>query len=210
MLQHGRVGAAKVRAWATGARFGYSPAALPLKARLGIQVDVATGDRHPGDATLGTFNPLFPNGYYFTLGGFTGYSNLIHVKPSLTRHPSERLSVATAGGLQWRLRRADAIFMQPVRPVAGTAGRGSRWTGGLCPATRGLGHQAPARGRPRSGPLRHRQHASRCRWARWKLSWGGVEVRLVARGVRRKIREMSPVTGRVERGDRLQHDNGDA
>ena len=30
-------------------------------------VDSASGDRHPGDGTLGTFNPLFPNGYYFTL-----------------------------------------------------------------------------------------------------------------------------------------------
>ncbi len=130
MVQHGRVGAAKVRAWATGARAGYSPAAIPLKPRLGIQVDLASGDNHHGDGTLGTFNPLFPNGYYFTLGGFTGYSNLIHVKPSITVHPSERLSLMTAGGLQWRLTRADAVFVQPVRPIAGTAGRGSHWTGG--------------------------------------------------------------------------------
>ena len=130
MFQRGHVGVAKVRAWAIGARAGYSLAALPLKPRLGVQVDLASGDRHPSDGTLGTFNPLFPNGYYFTLAGFTGYSNLVHVKPSITFHPTERLAVMTAGGLQWRLTRADAVFTQPIRPIAGTAGRGSRWTGG--------------------------------------------------------------------------------
>jgi len=31
------------------------------------------GDHKAGENTLGTFNPLFPNGYYFTLAGYTGY-----------------------------------------------------------------------------------------------------------------------------------------
>ena len=130
MLQRGHVGRSSVRAWAIGARVGYTLAVVPLKPRLGVQFDAASGDRHPGDTKLGTFNPLFPNGYYFTLAGFTGYSNLIHVKPSITFHPTERLTVMTAGGLQWRMTRADAVFTQPVRPIAGTAGRGSHWTGG--------------------------------------------------------------------------------
>jgi hypothetical protein len=37
--------------------------------RLGLKVDGASGDRHPGDGRVETFNPLFPNGYYFTLAG---------------------------------------------------------------------------------------------------------------------------------------------
>jgi len=40
--------------------------------RLGLQIDAASGDHKAGDNTLGTFNPLFPNGYYFTLAGYTG------------------------------------------------------------------------------------------------------------------------------------------
>jgi hypothetical protein len=47
--------------------------------RLGLSIDVASGDRNPHDDKLETFNPLFPNGHY--LADYTGYPNLIHVKP---------------------------------------------------------------------------------------------------------------------------------
>jgi len=59
-----------------------------LRPRIGIQVDAASGDKHAGDSTIGTFNPLFPNGYYFTLAGYTGYTNLIHIKPSVVVKPA--------------------------------------------------------------------------------------------------------------------------
>ena len=129
MGQWGSVGASRVRAWAVGSRGGYTLASLPWTPRLGLQLDVASGDTRPGDGTVGTFNPLFPNGYYFTLAGFTGYANLVHVKPSLTVSPLPGLKVAVAAGLQWRLTTADAIYTQPTVPVAGTAGHGGGWSG---------------------------------------------------------------------------------
>jgi len=42
---------------------------------------------HTDPTELNTFNPLFPNGYYVTLAGYTGFVNFIHLKPSLTLHP---------------------------------------------------------------------------------------------------------------------------
>ena len=129
MAQTGHVGAKTIRAWAFGSRFGYSLAALPLAPRAGIQIDGASGDRHPGDDRLGTFNPLFPNGYYVTLSGYTGYVNFLHVKPSLTIKSAKSLSLMGAAGLQWRMTRQDAVYTQPTIPVAHTAGTGSRWTG---------------------------------------------------------------------------------
>src|SRR5262249_14253090 len=75
------------------------------------------------------FNPLFPNGSYFSLAGYTGYANLVQVKPSLTLHPSPQLSLLTGLGLQWRETAGDAVYVQPNVPVPGTAGRGDRWTG---------------------------------------------------------------------------------
>ncbi len=42
-----------------------------ITARLALQVDGVSGDKHPGDGSLGMFNPLFPNGYYSTLAGYT-------------------------------------------------------------------------------------------------------------------------------------------
>jgi len=55
--------------------------------------------------------------------------NLFHVKPSLTVKPVPNLSVMGALGFQWRETTADAIYVQPNIPVAGTAGKGSAWSG---------------------------------------------------------------------------------
>lgn len=129
MGQLGTVGAKDIRAWGVGARAGYTFEQAAWNPRIGLQFDAASGDHHPGDNIIGTFNPLFPNGYYFTLAGFTGYTNLIHLKPSLTVNPVAALSITVAAGLQWRETTADAIYVQPNIPVANTAGTGSAWSG---------------------------------------------------------------------------------
>lgn len=129
MVQAGQVGATDIRAWAVGARTGYTFSEAVWQPRVGLQFDAASGDHHPGDGVLGTFNPLFPNGYYFTLGGYTGYANLVHLKPSIQISPATGLKVMAAVGLQWRETTADAIYVQPNVPIAGTAGTGSAWTG---------------------------------------------------------------------------------
>jgi hypothetical protein len=129
MDQTGHLGRDTIRAWAYGLRTGYSFPADDMKPRLGLQLDIASGDRHIGDNQVNIFNPLFPNGYYFSLAGYTGYANLIHLKPNLTFSPSPALTVMAGVGLQWRLTTADAVYTQPNIPVAGTAGHGDSWTG---------------------------------------------------------------------------------
>ena len=129
MGQIGSVGGQRVRAWAIGTLTGYTFSDLSWAPRLGLQFDAASGDRHPGDGTLETFNPLFPNGYYFTLAGYTGYVNLVHLKPSLTVKPISNVKLLAAVGFQWRQTTADAVYVQPNIPVSGTAGAGGRWSG---------------------------------------------------------------------------------
>ena len=129
MGQKGRIGAANIRAWAFGSVGGYTFVALPWTPRLGLQADTASGDGNSGDHTFGTFNPLFPNGSYFSLSGLTGYANLLHAKASLTVRPSSNLKIAVAAAAQWRQTTADAIYTAPDIPVAGTVGRGGRYTG---------------------------------------------------------------------------------
>jgi len=76
------------------------------------------------DRELNTFNPLFPNGYYVTLAGYTGFVNFIHLKPSLTLHPitgSKSWAPSACSGVKPP---PMAVYTQPDVPVAGTVGHG--------------------------------------------------------------------------------------
>lgn len=129
MGQFGKVGGVHASAWAMGARVGYTLVQTRWSPRIGLQVDAASGDRRAGDGKLGTFNPLFPNGFYFSLGGHTGYSNLVHFKPSLSIKPTDDLTLMAGVAALWRHTRNDAIYTLPSVPVPRTAGQGNTWTG---------------------------------------------------------------------------------
>jgi hypothetical protein len=129
MGQTGKMAAQDVQAWAVGSIAGYTFADAPWSPRLGLQFDAASGDRNAHDGRLETFNPLFPNGYYVTLAGYTGLVNLVHLKTSVTLHPRQDLKLMLATAAQWRQTTGDAVYTQPDVPVAGTAGHAGRYTG---------------------------------------------------------------------------------
>jgi hypothetical protein len=128
MGQGGRLGPKQIHAWAVGSISGYTFKELGWLPRIGLQLDAASGNARSSANTIGTFNPLFPNGYYVTLSGYTGDTNILHFKPSITVAPVHGLKLMGAVGLLWRETTADAIYVQPDIPVAGTAGRGGRWS----------------------------------------------------------------------------------
>jgi hypothetical protein len=129
MNQTGRIDAKPIEAWAFGSLAGYTVSDVKWSPRIGIQIDAASGDGNLPGHSFGTFNPLFPNGYYVTLAGYTGYTNFIHVKPSLTLQPTSSLKIMLAAAALWRQNTADAVYAQPDVPIANTAGRPGAYTG---------------------------------------------------------------------------------
>lgn len=129
MWQSGHLGGRTVRAWALGTLGGYTFDGVWWHPRFGLQFDAASGDHNLGNNSVGTFNPMFPNGEYLTLSGYFGYVNFYHVKMSATVHPDAKLTFLLAGGGVWRNSIADAVYAQPDIPIPGTAGRPGRFTG---------------------------------------------------------------------------------
>src|SRR5258706_11375963 len=127
MWQTGRVGGEQTRAWAVGSVGGYTFEHARWSPRIGLQVDLASGDRRRGDATIGPFNQVFPKAYYFTLMSTPTYANLIHLRPSLELRPVQNLKLIARAGLQWRQTTEDAVYVIPNRPVAGTAANAAAW-----------------------------------------------------------------------------------
>jgi hypothetical protein len=129
MTQNGSIGIRAIHAWATGAIVGRTCDSTPMRPRVSLQFDAASGDKNPTDNRLNTFNPLFPSGYYFTTAGYTTYANLVHVKARLTVTPRNSLHLSAGVGREWRTTVADAIYTIPDIPVPNTAGRGGRYVG---------------------------------------------------------------------------------
>ena len=76
-----------ILAWALSENTGYTFEQLPLNLRIGLHADIASGDRGSQTSTLGTFDPLFPNGtQYSGPSALLGASNLIDAIPSVKLH----------------------------------------------------------------------------------------------------------------------------
>jgi hypothetical protein len=127
MRQTGAIGAQSIQALAVGSSVGYTVEGIAWTPRIGLGVDYASGDRNPYDAKLDTFNPLFPNGFY--LANYTGYANVIHLKPSVTLRPRRSVHLTVAAASQWRETTSDAVYLFPAVPLIGTVGRPGSHTG---------------------------------------------------------------------------------
>ena len=82
--QVGSFGRADIRAWTAGSDIGRSFDGLPWRPRLALKADVATGDSDPKDGRLGTFDPLFPKGAYFTEASINAPANFYDLYPYLS------------------------------------------------------------------------------------------------------------------------------
>ncbi|MCY1059286.1 alginate export family protein [Nannocystis sp. SCPEA4] len=132
VLQTGRFGAAPLLAWTVASDTGVR-LPLPWDPRLGVRLDVASGDRGPG-RPFGTFSALFPKGSYFGEDALVGPANFLDAHPMLSLTPVEPLSLTLDWVFLGRYSLADGLYNVPGEPTIADAG-GARFVGHRAGAT---------------------------------------------------------------------------
>ncbi len=113
-----------IRAWTLATDSGLRWPSIRWQPRLGIKLDLASGDRNPQDGRLGTFNAMYPKSAYFSEASLLAPANLMDVQPTLTLTPRPGLSTEIGWQLAWKHQRSDAVYTTPapLAAVPGTAG----------------------------------------------------------------------------------------
>ncbi len=119
MVQRGRFAGRSIRAWGGSAAAGWT-LRQPWKPRLGLRVDMGSGDGDPTDRRLGTFNPLFPRGAYFNEASLNSWANLRAIRPSLGFTPRKAVTVEFSYLARQRYSGRDAIYLQPMTALPGS------------------------------------------------------------------------------------------
>lgn len=103
-------GSQDILAWTIASNTGYTFGDAAWKPRLGLKLNVASGDDDPSDSRLGTFNPLFPRNNYFSDANLLAPYNFFDFHPTLTVRPMDSLSVTAGWDAYFRNSTSDAVF----------------------------------------------------------------------------------------------------
>lgn len=109
-LQWGRFGAASIAAWALASETGYTWPDARGKRRASLRVTVGSGDRDAADASLQTFNSLFPRGGAVDDSFNVSAANMTQVRLAMTVRPLPATEVTLALNTQWRTHLGDGMY----------------------------------------------------------------------------------------------------
>lgn len=108
--QRGRFDGGPIRAWSVASETSWHFTGLALQPRLRLRANIVSGDRDRQDGMLGTFNAMFPKGYYFGELSPIGPANIVNVHPGLDLTIGPRMTLTFAGVAYWRESRGDGIY----------------------------------------------------------------------------------------------------
>ncbi len=110
--QVGTFGDKNIRSWAVSTETGYTFDPNRFRLRPLLRVDTFSGDRSPDGHTLGTFNPLFPRGAYFTPKATppVGPQNLVDLHPMVQFLLRRNLTGQLSWNWYWRESVADGLY----------------------------------------------------------------------------------------------------
>ncbi len=108
--QFGRLDTGNISAWGTGYHLGYTFNHARFAPHPELDGGVLSGDRNPHDNTLGTFNPLFPNGNFLSQSILLGPFNLVIVRPTYKTTLTRKATSNTNLELLWRQASEDGVY----------------------------------------------------------------------------------------------------
>ncbi len=131
MFQWGSFGPNGIRAWATTHDTAYTFRSAMFHPQIGATAGIASGSRGGSTSPLGTFNPLFPTGFYFGQGGISllGPSNLFETGPHITLQFTRSLSVVADDHTFWRTSLQDGVYGLGVNLLASGQANSGRYIG---------------------------------------------------------------------------------
>ena len=108
--QVGTLGAQTIRAWAWSAILGYTFPS-PLKPRVFVKYDFASGDRNPTDGVRGTFDQLYPNIHdHHGLADLIAWQNVKSVRAGVRVSVRRNWILASAYNDWWLASATDAFY----------------------------------------------------------------------------------------------------
>ncbi len=109
--QFGRVGKADIDAFSVALLGGYTFKAEPLKPRVGLGFDIASGDHRGTDPAKQTFNQLFPLGHkYFGFIDVIGRQNIVDLHPEVTFAFTKNITGRVENHWFWREDSHDSVY----------------------------------------------------------------------------------------------------
>lgn len=129
VYQFGTFGDGSIQAWTLASDTGFTFSGLPWRPRLALSANVASGDGDPDNEDLGTFNPLFPRGNYFSEAAVLGPRNFFNLHPFLTVSPTDRWSLTTDVNFFWRLETEDGVYAPAGQIIRAPGGSDQRFVG---------------------------------------------------------------------------------
>lgn len=121
--QYGTFGAATIDAFGAAGDIGWH-APWPGHPRIAASFGYASGDRRPGDRTLGTFDVLYPNLGYFTDAPVYYPGNTADAQPNVTLALTPSLTARAGADVIFRVSKRDAVYGPPGIPMLPGQGTG--------------------------------------------------------------------------------------
>lgn len=131
-----------VDAFAINTDTGYTFHDVPWKPRIGTHLDIASGGADKATATLRTYQPMYPNTYFYAPNNEFAPTNFYDVAPRIRIEPLPAVSAEYYYSFLWRYSPSDAIYTGA--PWPGAQGQNTYAVTALLPG-RAIGRQSDLR-----------------------------------------------------------------